>query len=225
MLRRSACSGSLVNLLDRTMRFLSPIELQGVASPSSARPLHCSSPARVNARDFELLDNYPSVSPHVLVESLAKGYVGLSRAPALCRACCMTDAPVLSRSFYCVGGSMKAPRQEVTGPIFLSEGMCLSLTGAGSKGVEGLAPEPLGVLRLIKPAPDLLVVGTGDEAQRLPAPCYDFLREQGINVEVQDTEHAVGTFNVLTQEDRKVAALLYPLGKLLDEPERDVGSS
>lgn len=39
--------------------------------------------------------------------------------------------------------------------------------------------------------------------------------------EVQDTEHAVGTWNVLTQEERKVVGLFFPLDKKIEDDDEE----
>ena len=63
----------------------------------------------------------------------------------------------------------------------------------------------------LKAAPgstELLVVGTGEKMARLPAPLAAKLRSLGLRLETMATGPAARVYNVLAQEDRRVAALL-----------------
>lgn len=64
------------------------------------------------------------------------------------------------------------------------------------------------VAQILALEPELVLVGTGAR-QNFPAPAFgaQFLRA-GIGFEVMDTSAACRTFNVLTGEQRRVAALL-----------------
>ena len=55
---------------------------------------------------------------------------------------------------------------------------------------------------------EILLVGTGDDIRRLPAPLRDVFREQRISADAMSTGAAVRTYNVLLAEDRAVAAAL-----------------
>eukprot|EP00617_Octactis_speculum_P012875 CAMPEP_0185779442 /NCGR_PEP_ID=MMETSP1174-20130828/95831_1 /TAXON_ID=35687 /ORGANISM="Dictyocha speculum, Strain CCMP1381" /LENGTH=119 /DNA_ID=CAMNT_0028468607 /DNA_START=163 /DNA_END=522 /DNA_ORIENTATION=- len=67
------------------------------------------------------------------------------------------------------------------------------------------------LLPLIQPSIEMLVLGTGEELRRPPAELVKFLNKSGIAIEQMRTIHALETFNVLNQEDRRVAAaLLHP---------------
>ena len=61
---------------------------------------------------------------------------------------------------------------------------------------------------LLEIRPELVVLGTGDRL-RFPAPALTAsLLEQGIGVEVMNTGAACRTYNILMNEDRRVAAAL-----------------
>ncbi|KAG2485886.1 hypothetical protein HYH03_015468 [Edaphochlamys debaryana] len=71
-----------------------------------------------------------------------------------------------------------------------------------------VTPESLVLLELIKPAPEVLVLGTGPSAQKLPLAVRDYLQKLDIRVEVLDSRNATGTFNVLNDEGRSVVGAL-----------------
>lgn len=55
---------------------------------------------------------------------------------------------------------------------------------------------------------EVLLVGTGTDLRRLPAPLREALKRQGISADSMSTGAAVRTFNVLLAEERAVAAAL-----------------
>lgn len=61
------------------------------------------------------------------------------------------------------------------------------------------------------PRPDLLLVGTGSSQAPLDQALRARLRALGVMVETMDTGAACRTFNVLSAEERRVAAALLPL--------------
>jgi uncharacterized protein len=77
----------------------------------------------------------------------------------------------------------------------------------GSVCLEGLA-----AVVGAEPAVEVLLLGCGERAGRLPSALRDGLRREGIAVDAMDTGAACRTFNVLLQEDRRVAAALIAVG-------------
>jgi uncharacterized protein len=57
-------------------------------------------------------------------------------------------------------------------------------------------------------AVEILLVGTGKDIRRLPAPLRDVLKASNISTDAMSTGAAVRTYNVLLAEDRAVAAAL-----------------
>lgn len=55
---------------------------------------------------------------------------------------------------------------------------------------------------------DFLLVGTGKDMMRLPPDLAKLLAEAKINVDTMNTNAAVRTYNVLREEERRVAALI-----------------
>lgn len=61
------------------------------------------------------------------------------------------------------------------------------------------------------PSADIVVIGCGENIQRLPEALTQGLGAKGIAVEVASTPNALATFNVLNQEGRITAGALLPL--------------
>jgi len=62
---------------------------------------------------------------------------------------------------------------------------------------------------LIALAPELVILGSGMTQQFAPAPLRQGLAARGIGLEVMQLGAACRTFNVLIQEERRVAAALF----------------
>ena len=71
-------------------------------------------------------------------------------------------------------------------------------------------PDALAALHVVRPAPELLLVGCGKRVEQLSPALVKELRDAGIVVDAMDTPNAAATFNILTQEGRNVAAALFP---------------
>lgn len=74
-----------------------------------------------------------------------------------------------------------------------------------------VTPASLAFLRVIKPVPEVLVLGCGMRSKPVPKEIHDFLAKMEIKLEVLDSRNATGYFNVLNEEGRVVVgALLAP---------------
>lgn len=78
--------------------------------------------------------------------------------------------------------------------------------------LDELTPDSLEVLGLLEPPTELLIVGTGRRAAKLPAAAAEWLERHRIAADPMPTQHACSTFNFMVQERRAVAAVLFPLG-------------
>ena len=72
--------------------------------------------------------------------------------------------------------------------------------------------ESLRLLDLVKPLPELLVLGCGSSIRKVPNELMQALKERDISIEALDTVNAVATFNILNQEGRKVIGAMMPAG-------------
>lgn len=73
--------------------------------------------------------------------------------------------------------------------------------------VKELTPEDL--RPLLDTDPEIIILGTGSENVFAPREVTFALARRGVGLEVMDTRAAARTFNVLSTEGRRVAALLY----------------
>ncbi|TKX23183.1 hypothetical protein C1H76_4248 [Elsinoe australis] len=82
------------------------------------------------------------------------------------------------------------------------------------KGQLEISEEALGILKLVWPKPDLLVLGTGPGITPVSPATRQLINGLGIRLEVQDTRNAAAQFNLLATERgvQQVAAALIPIG-------------
>ena len=74
---------------------------------------------------------------------------------------------------------------------------------------DDLSVDSLALFSAVQP-PDLLVFGCGEQSRTLPQDLVEHCRSKSIAFEMVDTRAAAGTYNVLSQEARSVAAILIP---------------
>ncbi|PGH01087.1 hypothetical protein AJ80_09070 [Polytolypa hystricis UAMH7299] len=82
------------------------------------------------------------------------------------------------------------------------------------KGQFSLPPSSWGVLKLVYPKPDLLILGVGAIMRPLDPQTREDINKLGIRIEVADTRNAAAQFNLLATERgvREVVAALIPIG-------------
>mmetsp|Transcript_13684 Transcript_13684/g.23152 ORF Transcript_13684/g.23152 Transcript_13684/m.23152 type:complete len:228 (+) Transcript_13684:151-834(+) len=68
--------------------------------------------------------------------------------------------------------------------------------------------DSLAMVALLKPAPDVVIFGTGATSLKIPEELIEALRKAGTTVDVMSTANACTTFNILNQESRAVACAL-----------------
>jgi hypothetical protein len=73
---------------------------------------------------------------------------------------------------------------------------------------------PWGLLELVWPKPDLLIIGTGPSIIPISPATRRFINDLGIRIEVLDTRNAASQYNLLATERgiQQVAAALIPVG-------------
>ncbi|TDZ18745.1 NADH dehydrogenase [ubiquinone] 1 alpha subcomplex assembly factor 3 [Colletotrichum orbiculare MAFF 240422] len=89
-----------------------------------------------------------------------------------------------------------------------------SMNLINAKGQFEVPPESFGVLDLLWPKPDLLIIGVGPKMVPLSPATKKYLSSIGIRVEVLDTRNAASQFNLLATERGvdDVAGALIPIG-------------
>lgn len=76
---------------------------------------------------------------------------------------------------------------------------------------EGWGKEHFEIFEPVVPKPEILLLGTGKTISRTPPFLRKYLNQMGIQVDVMDTRNACATYNLLSEEGRRVAAALLPL--------------
>ena len=74
-----------------------------------------------------------------------------------------------------------------------------------------LTPEHLAAPLALEPAPEFLLLGTGERLARPPSALIAALEERGIGVEAMDSRAAARAWSLLRAEERWIAAALMPL--------------
>lgn len=98
---------------------------------------------------------------------------------------------------------------EVEGAIICLSRLTLKWT---PKSFEEITPESLALFELLRPAPEILILGCGKRMGRVSQEVRDYLRSNGIKLEAIGTANATSTFNILNEEGRIVAAAMLPQG-------------
>lgn len=90
----------------------------------------------------------------------------------------------------------------------------LILTADGRQTFEGPVTRPtLAPVLAAAEELDIVVIGQGAEIAPIPRDARAALDAAGIGVEIMATPSACRTYNVLLTEDRRVAAVLVPVGE------------
>lgn len=80
---------------------------------------------------------------------------------------------------------------------------------AVQQGTLELGPEAWGLLDVVHPKPEMLIVGTGRRTLLLSKKDRDMITELGIRMDVMDTAHAAAQYNMLaTERPGQIAAAL-----------------
>ena len=90
-------------------------------------------------------------------------------------------------------------------------GKLLNLKGQWEPPAESV---PWGLLEVVWPKPDLLIIGTGPSTVPISSATKKHINGLGIRIEVQDTRNAAAQYNLLATERgiHQVAAALVPMG-------------
>ncbi|KAL0070201.1 hypothetical protein AAF712_002691 [Marasmius tenuissimus] len=76
---------------------------------------------------------------------------------------------------------------------------------------DGWAKEHFDVFEVVAPRPEILILGTGKTTLQPPPYIREYMNGLGIQLDVMDTRNACSTYNLLSEEGRRVAAALLPM--------------
>ncbi|KAK2650919.1 hypothetical protein Ddye_018408 [Dipteronia dyeriana] len=75
-----------------------------------------------------------------------------------------------------------------------------------------ITPDSLSIFQLVRPIPEILILGCGRYIEPVDPEVRRFIRCVGIKLEAVDSRNASSTYNILNEEGRIVAAALLPYG-------------
>jgi NADH dehydrogenase [ubiquinone] 1 alpha subcomplex assembly factor 3 len=77
---------------------------------------------------------------------------------------------------------------------------------------EEIKPHTLEIMNFVKPRPDYLIIGTGEQNIQLDPGFYEHFKRMGITVDTCPSFEACSTFNMCIEDDYNVAcAMLHPM--------------
>ncbi|CAA7403868.1 unnamed protein product [Spirodela intermedia] len=86
------------------------------------------------------------------------------------------------------------------------------VTSWSPKSFSEITSDSLSMLKLIRPVPEILILGCGRQIQPVSPEVRQFIRSTGMKLEPIDSRNAASTYNILNEEGRVVAAALLPYG-------------
>ncbi|OMO75780.1 NADH:ubiquinone dehydrogenase 1 alpha subcomplex assembly factor 3 [Corchorus capsularis] len=86
------------------------------------------------------------------------------------------------------------------------------LTSWGPSKFSEITPDSLSIFQIIRPIPEILILGCGRHIQPVAPEIRQFIRSTGMKLEALDSRNAASTYNILNEEGRIVAAALLPYG-------------
>lgn len=75
-----------------------------------------------------------------------------------------------------------------------------------------ITPESLSIFQILRPIPEILILGCGRHIEPVNSELRNYVRSAGMKLEAVDSRNAASTYNILNEEGRIVAAALLPYG-------------
>ncbi|KAH6914601.1 NADH dehydrogenase 1 alpha subcomplex assembly factor 3 [Coprinopsis sp. MPI-PUGE-AT-0042] len=104
---------------------------------------------------------------------------------------------------------------KIPGPCIFLEGRVflwdVPSVGEGKEAWKEWKEDHFELFDTVIPAPEILLFGTGKRIMQPPLFLRGYLNQRGIQLDVLDTRNACSTYNLLSEEGRRVAAVLLPL--------------
>ncbi|KAE8695695.1 NADH dehydrogenase 1 alpha subcomplex assembly factor 3-like isoform X3 [Hibiscus syriacus] len=82
----------------------------------------------------------------------------------------------------------------------------------GPRNFSEITPQSLSVFQIIRPIPEILILGCGRNIEPVDPELRRFISSTGMKLEPLDSRNAASTYNILNEEGRIVAAALLPYG-------------
>ncbi|ORX97815.1 hypothetical protein BCR34DRAFT_496609 [Clohesyomyces aquaticus] len=184
---------------------------------TSPRILHASKPPSTH-------DRGPKSTEDTQTDFGALDVLRNTAAPATSIDACTSDGFALNNQMRISGsGVLLVGGEAFRWRPWVREGGTATWDDAGGvmsgrlkndKGMWEVEDTAWGVLELVWPKPDLLIIGTGPQVTLISPSVCSYLSNLGIRIDIQDTRNAAAQFNLLATERGvgQVAAALIPLG-------------
>lgn len=103
---------------------------------------------------------------------------------------------------------------KVNGVMYEGSLLCVGnlLMSWSPKKFSEITPESLSIFQILRPIPEILIIGCGRHIQPVNYEVRNFVRSTGMKLEAVDSRNAASTYNILNEEGRIVAAALLPFG-------------
>ncbi|XP_028754745.1 NADH dehydrogenase [ubiquinone] 1 alpha subcomplex assembly factor 3 isoform X1 [Neltuma alba] len=75
-----------------------------------------------------------------------------------------------------------------------------------------ITSDSLSIFQILRPIPEILIIGCGRHMQQVDPELRRFIRSTGMKLEAIDSRNAASTYNILNEEGRIVAAAVLPYG-------------
>ncbi|KAK5010806.1 hypothetical protein LTR28_007650 [Elasticomyces elasticus] len=198
-----------------------------------ARCLHASSRYLVPSAAPKSKDRGPVSEEDTQTDFGAMNILSNTPAPTTGIDACSSDGFALNSGLKIVGsGVVLVGGEAFAWKPWIRGGSPEDMTSTGTKGGElkgsqakgaalinpkgqwDVQEECWGLLSLVWPKPDLLILGTGPGTVPVSPATRKHINDLGIRLEIQDTRNAAAQFNLLATERgvQQVAAALVPIG-------------
>ncbi|KAF2848592.1 hypothetical protein T440DRAFT_401245 [Plenodomus tracheiphilus IPT5] len=180
--------------------------------------IHTTRPSLLQSRPPQTRDRGPKSDEDTQTDFSALDVLRNTAAPATSIDACTPDGFALNNQMrvsgcglFLIGGEAFRwrPWLRKGQPADVLQGRLLN-----SKQQWQVPESAWGVLELVYPKPDLLIIGTGPSVTPIAPAVRSYLNGLGIRLEIQDTRNAAAQFNLLATERGvgQVAAALVPMG-------------
>lgn len=194
-------------------------------APPPFRCLHTSRPAYMQSKPPKTRDRGPASNEDTQTDFNQLDVLRNTAAPATSIDACTSDGFALNNQMRISGSGVLLiggeafrwwPWQGGNGGGDIDGRMTGKMEGKllNKKGQWEVREQSWGVLELVYPRPDLLIIGTGPSVIPLAPTVREYLNGLGVRLEIQDTRNAAAQFNLLATERGvgQVAAALVPIG-------------
>ncbi|KAF1846176.1 uncharacterized protein K460DRAFT_367002 [Cucurbitaria berberidis CBS 394.84] len=195
---------------------------------ASIRCLHTTRPALLQSRPPKTRDRGPRSDEDTQTDFSALDVLRNTAAPATSIDACTSDGFALNNQMRITGcGLILIGGEAFRWRPWLQESNKEGTAAEGGAGDDAMTGRLLnaknqwevqesawGVLELVYPKPDLLIIGTGPNVTPIAPAVRKYLNGLGLRLEIQDTRNAAAQFNLLATERGvgQVAAALIPIG-------------